>query len=414
MSDERLHAYLDGELAPPEREALERELALDPTLRARLDGLRQLHAELRDLYAAHARGAEPVLARLRLPAPARSQRLPWLLVPLAAAAGLVAGLLLRGAPPARAPAPVPSSASFAAVATLATGPFLVDDGASAPREARAGEFLTPGTRVSAPPGVRLALVLNDGSEVRLDRESTLRLAGERRLEFLGGRAWSRIVPGTPFRFECGSAEVEVRGTELSLERQGERTAVQLHSGAAELQAGGGARALAAGQYAVWENGALSEARRIEAEALATGWMLELYAYSGTHQKDLAEHLDALLVEMGHRKVVSFEERVLTTELAGVCRVPIARYLVSAGARSEPDSRRKAARVLEKIADASVATPLSQALRDRDLEVRRSAARALKRVSQGELCPDPERTAEACDSREIQGCERWAEQRGGVR
>jgi hypothetical protein len=300
------------------------------------------------------------------------------------------------------------------VATLATGPFLVEDGTSAPREARAGEFLPPGTRVTAPLGVRLALVLHDGSEVRLDRESSLRLAGERRVELFGGRAWSRVVPGTPFLFECGSAEVEVHGTELSVERAGERTEVLLHSGSAQLSAGGGTRELAAGESAVWENGALSAARRIESEALATGWMLELYAYSGTHQKDLAEHLDRLLIEMGHRKLVSFEERVLTTELAGVCRVPIARYLVSEGARAELDSRRKAARVLEAIADPSVAVPLSAALRDPDVDVRRSAARALNRVSEGKLCPDPERSAQTSDDQEIHGCERWAEQQGGVR
>ena len=53
--------------------------------------------------------------------------------------------------------------------------------------------------------------------------------------------------------------------------------------------------------------------RLDARALA---------YSGTHQKDLADHLDRLLVEMGHRKVTSFEEQVLATELAGV--VPRAR------------------------------------------------------------------------------------------
>jgi ferric-dicitrate binding protein FerR (iron transport regulator) len=410
MSDQRLHAYLDGELPGPERAALERDLDGAPALRARLEELRGLHAELRELYTAESREAGPALARLRLPAPPRSARLPWLLVPLAAAAGLVAGLLLRGT----APAPVPVRPSFAAVATLATGPFLIDDGTGAPRAARAGEFLTPGARVTAPSGVRVALVLSDGSEVRLDRESALQLAGERRIELFSGRAWSRVVPGAPFRFECGAASVEVLGTELTVERRGDRTQVQLHAGAAQLLAGGAARALASGQFAVWENGQLSEARRIESEALATGWMLELYAYSGTHRKDLAEHLDQLLVEMGHRKVVSFEERVLTTELAGVCRVPIARYLVSDGARGEPESRRKAARVLERIADTSVAVPLSQALRDPDLEVRRSAARALNRVSGGALCPDPQRWAEACDTESIQACESWAVQRAGVK
>jgi len=117
--------------------------------------------------------------------------------------------------------------------------------------------------------------------------------------------------------------------------------------------------------------------------------------------------------MGRRKVISFEERVLTTELAGVCRVPIARYLVSESARAELDSRRKAARVLESIADTSVAAPLSEALRDPDPEVRLSAARALRRVSEGELCPDPAHTADACDPAEIQGCVEWSVERGSV-
>src|SRR5262245_56642824 len=275
MSDERLHAYLDRELPESERAALERELAANAGLRARLDALRTLDDELRDVYGEEGRRAEPALARLRLPAEASSARarLPWLLVRLAAPAGLVAGLFLRREAPASPPE------SFAAVATLATGPFLVDDGTGAPREARAGEFLAAGTRVSAPHGVRLALMLHDGSEVRVDRESSLRLAGERRIELTAGRAWSRVVPGTPFRFECGSASVQVLGTELSVERSGERTEVQLFRGAAELAAGGQTRSLAAGQSAVWEDGQLSVARRIESEALATGWMLELYAYS---------------------------------------------------------------------------------------------------------------------------------------
>lgn len=407
MSEERLHAYLDGELGAEERAAFERELAREPALRAELERVRALDVELDALYREEQRRAEPALARLRLPpARARGTRLPWLLVPLAAAAGLVAGLLLRPAPEGG----LRSAPGYSAVATLATGPFLVDDGAGPPREARAGELLAVGTRVSAPQGVRLALVLEDGTELRLDHATSLRLSGGRRVELEGGRAWSRVAAGDPFRFECGPAVVEVLGTELGLARAGERTEVQLFHGAARLRAGGHARELAPGESAVWEHGALSEARRIESEALATGWMLELYAYSGTHSKDLADHLDRLLVEMGHRKLVSFEERVLTDELAGVCRVPIARYLVSEGAGDETESRRKAARVLEHIADATVAGSLTAALSDPDPEVRLSAARALNRVSGGMLCPDPEEAAAIPDPAEILRCEQWVEGR----
>ena len=70
-------------------------------------------------------------------------------------------------------------------------------------------------------------------------------------------------------------------------------------------------------------------------------------------------------------------------------------------------------MLERIADSSVALALSTALRDPDPEVRLSAARALNRVSQGELCANPQQSAQACDAVEIQGCEKWAEDRGGV-
>ena len=46
MSDERLHAYLDQELSDDERATLERELAADAGLRARLEHLRAVDGEL--------------------------------------------------------------------------------------------------------------------------------------------------------------------------------------------------------------------------------------------------------------------------------------------------------------------------------------------------------------------------------
>src|SRR6185503_10457410 len=95
-TSERLHAYLDGELSREERAALEAELARDPELRARLAELRELDGELRELYAAETKSAEPSLVNLRPRLPEPRHTLPWLLVPLAAAAGFVAGLWLRG------------------------------------------------------------------------------------------------------------------------------------------------------------------------------------------------------------------------------------------------------------------------------------------------------------------------------
>lgn len=74
--DERLSAYIDGALSPSERARLERQLAEDPTLRARLEALRRTVALIRELPpvpaprnfllspAMVARSAPPVARRL--------------------------------------------------------------------------------------------------------------------------------------------------------------------------------------------------------------------------------------------------------------------------------------------------------------------------------------------------------------
>ena len=156
-------------------------------------------------------------------------------------------------------------------------------------------------------------------------------------------------------------------------------------------------------------GKLSEPTRTYSEAIATGWMLELAAYSGVHARELAEHMDRMIAEMGRRKISYLEEEAIVVDLGPVCRVPVAKFLVSEAARAESETaaRRKAARVLEKIADASVATELAAALRDPDGEVRVSAANAIKRVSEGAACADPKAFTGSCDLSAAEAADAWA-------
>jgi ferric-dicitrate binding protein FerR (iron transport regulator) len=371
-------------------------------------------AALRDAYAFAPGAAEDAVARFRLPEPAPSRRLPWLLVPAAAAAGIGAGLLLAGgaAPPA-----APPSAPVAGMIALATGP--ISDGKGLPLAA--GSVIHEGDTVVAAAGTRASLLLADGSEVRLDRGARVRVAdvvgpvfegevwGGREIAVLAGRAWARVAAGDLFSLVAGPATVRVTGTELSVSRGPERTEVLLHSGSARVEAGGAARDLVAGQEVEFSGGALSEARRTPSEAIATGWMVELYAYAGRHERDLADHMDRMLSEMGRRKVAHLEERAIVEELGPVCRVPVARFLVSeaAAADGETGARRKAARVLAAIADPSVAAELARALRDPDAEVRVQAARAIRRVSDGAACPEPGAFRDSCDEGAAAAADAWA-------
>ncbi len=342
---------------------------------------REMDAALRDAYAFAPAAAEEAAARFRVPAP-RAPRWPWLLVPLAAAVGIFVGMKLTGIAVDRA---VKNGTFFPpsnnhvvelltpiAFVTACTEPLTDQFGKPRP----AGDAIYESDSVVVPKSGRGSLVLSDGTELRLDRGTRVFLRNTRTVKVTGGRIWARVTPGDRFLFDAGSSKVTVTGTELSVNRTEKATEVQLFSGKAKVEAGGTTRDLLPGQEVEFAEGKLSEPRRLWSEAVATGWMLELVAHSGGHDRELAEHLDRMLEDMGHTKATMIDEEKLVTELGGSCRVPLARYLASEGAKRDLEPRRKAARVLVRIVDASVAPELAGALRDPDSEVRVSAAEGL--------------------------------------
>jgi len=91
MNEEMLHAYLDGELSAEEAAAVERKLAADATLAAKLEKLRAVDASLDLLPSIEATfDAAAVMRRRR-----GAGRVLRLVAPLAAAAALVLALLPR-------------------------------------------------------------------------------------------------------------------------------------------------------------------------------------------------------------------------------------------------------------------------------------------------------------------------------
>jgi len=379
--DADLNAYLDHELAATERAAIEQRLAAEPELAQRLEALRTLDSELRDSYAHSPAEAEAAIARVSLPRPGRKT---WFVVPAAVAAGVLIGLALQT--PLTTPV-APVATTLLGVVSVATGELTLRTG-EREEPARSGSLLPERAIVSADANTRGSIQLTDGSLLRLDRGASVRLTANRVIEVIHGRVWSRISPGDPFRVLAGETSITVLGTELALRRTDSRTHLQLFSGRARVEAAGATRELAAGQEVAFEKGRLAPTRRIHSVAIATGWMLELHAFAGGRDDALANHMDRLLTDLGRTKMISIDEQTVIAELHDVCRVPVARYLVSEGARTETPMRQKAARVLAEIADRSVMPALLKALEDEDSAVRISTAEAIRMVSKAAACADP--------------------------
>ncbi|MEE8106453.1 MAG: FecR domain-containing protein [Planctomycetota bacterium] len=376
--DADLNAYLDHELAAEERAAIEQRIAQEPELAQRLEDLRTLDSDLRDSYAQSPDQAEAAISRISLPRPGR---LTWFAIPAAVAAGILIGLAMQAQPTA------PAVPTMLGVVSVATGELTVRTG-TRDEPAPGGSLLPESAIVSADDSTRGSIQLTDGSLLRLDRGASIRLVKNREIEVIRGRVWSRVSPGEPFHLLAGETSITVLGTELALQRTDARTHLQLFSGRARVEAAGATRDLAAGQEVAFEKGKLAPTRRIHSVAIATGWMLELHAFAGGRDDALADHMDRLLTDLGRTKMISIDERTVIEELHTVCRVPVARYLVSEGARTETAMRQKAARVLAEIADRSVMPTLLQALHDEDSAVRISTAEAIRMVSNAAACADP--------------------------
>jgi anti-sigma factor RsiW len=108
MSDERLHAYFDGQLPPEERARFERDLAADPRLSEALRELRELDAALGSVPG-HAAPPDFTARVVRSVRRGRAGAVLRLFVPLAAAAAVAAAVFL---PWPESPPPAQEAAAY--------------------------------------------------------------------------------------------------------------------------------------------------------------------------------------------------------------------------------------------------------------------------------------------------------------
>lgn len=326
------------------------------------------------------------------------RRLPWLLLPLAAAAGLAAGIWLglgwaeQGAvpdaprivylpaPSSSAPAPAPQPLGRLLLATGA--PQLREPGGERWREARVGDPIWPGSRIRTQDDRKAELQLSCGSAVRLDSDSELICVAPRELKLARGNAWSQVAPGeAPMALRTPHAKLSTEDSEVGLAVDSLSTSVAVYRGRAQLLDGERTVELTPRQGGRVERPGSCQTWSLDRRAgPSQRWMADLLYLHGREHPELVRQVDELLAQLGHAKMTYLSEAEIR-KMGRSCVVPLARYLAQP-ARGSRLQRRLAARVLADLADRAVIDDLLALIGDADGEVRRAAGRGYWRLRGG--------------------------------
>jgi len=441
-------AKLDGELSPEEESQLQAHLESCVVCQAVAAVMEEQDERLRGVFAtrriAAASAAEKTLADLRadqLRAPYQLKvpgafnldsqkiqgddhikgRVPfssWVPLGLAAAAGfLIAVLIFR--PWQKAPQIVrtviqPSTNTQVASTTqpdavftcgqlaLATGKVEIRSADSSVwRPMETGGSVPVYACIRTGDGVRCEFQMTDGSVVRLNQDSELRIAGSRRLELTSGQVWSGVAQNkTPFVVSADPTTITADSTRFDLSKTPEKTSLVVFDGAARVKTSGNDLRVTSGQEMQIVAGRASQPRPVPDLSLAAQWIDELLLLKGRDNPELTQRIDDLLARLGEDKMQYLYENEIRG-LGDHCVLPLTRYIQSDRSAREPARRRRAAEILSDCAQPWCVPYLIELLRDQDGDVRAAAGRALIRVSHVDIGSDVQwRNASDSDRAEL--------------
>ena len=164
---------------------------------------------------------------------------------------------------------------------------LVAGGLALPVAAGAAWWFGGSKRYHTERGQQLLVALEDGSQVRLNTDTSLRLQvsdGERRAALERGQAFFDVRPGShPFEVEAGHLVARATRARLDVRRWSERAEVVLAAGAANVEASGGTQRLdleRVGDCAAIGAGQKLAPSRVDPE-MAFGWMAGRLVFRST-------------------------------------------------------------------------------------------------------------------------------------
>jgi hypothetical protein len=383
-----ISARIDGQLTEEDRGRLEAHLVECAACRSIDGSFRAGDAALRRAFVPGRRAAagvaERTVSRLRASRERSLARRRVLQLAAAAAAGFTLAVLVFRPWAGTPPAPEVTKAAPPAVAAelaFATGGVEIQPGDGAAwRPLGKGEGAGAGARIRTAPRALAEVRMADGSTVRLNESTEVRIERSRGLDLVRGRLWSEVARAeTPFVVTVPDAAVTALGTKFDVELEPGKTWLTVLEGATKVTGSGEAEIVRAGERVTIEGGVVKA--RTQEVVFATRWVNRLLLQKGEEGKtELASRLEDLLAAIGDEKIMHLREAELE-DLGESCVRPLLSYLASPRSRGRAEGQETAVRVIARIAPRwAVRDIIVHLLPHENGTVRHAAARALERLT----------------------------------
>lgn len=269
--------------------------------------------------------------------------------------------------------------------SLATGAVYVCPGGSEQwRALESGGAVGAGMRVKTAPSVRCELKMTDGSEVRLNDQTEVKVAGARRIEVASGQVYSSVAKREEaFVVQAGAAGATLTalGTGFDVRCSSQEAVLTVAEGSVRVNGAGGEAIVRKGEMLTISAGQLADKRTVQSLMQATAWVDEILVMKGRDNPELSRRVDDIFAQLGQSKMWYMQAQEVR-RLGDHCVVPLSRYIQSERSKNsdQQHKRRQAADIIADVATSSSIPELINLLNDPDGEIRYSAARALRRLT----------------------------------
>jgi ferric-dicitrate binding protein FerR (iron transport regulator) len=389
---EQLNAYCDGELTAQEAAACEAHVAGCAKCREAVAGVRSIDSDLREAFrdrrGAAARLAESAVTRIRdnVTLPVRlatppSAQSAWIQLFVAAAAGFLLAVVVFRPWNSNGPhAPVQSFVPIAHLA-LASGPVEVQSPKTTVFSCPTGSAIERNSIIRTGPETRCEISLADGSALRLDCNTEVKLRDGKTVEMNRGRLCA-TNQSTDSGLEVQSTDgaiVAKPAAQLAVECNPKTSRFIAVNGPVSVTSGLRNVSVNPGQQLRVIDGKMQDNLDWCDPLIETSWVNGVLALGNSDHPELAQRVNQLLANVGAAKLsLMYEDELRRLGDDGV--PPLLAYLAATREKPTAKERVLAARVVADVSQPRWMPDLIALLTDANPKVRSEAARGLERLA----------------------------------